>query len=211
FLNTSSLPATDEPAILVLGAFDAGGAQVGGGEHDYELELSEDLGYLHGKHSFRVGGLLEGGHYRSDQENNTGGTFTFPDLAAYQAGRPTSFTQVFGNPLVESDQWQLGLYAQDEIKLSKHVSLAFGLRQELQTHISNHLNLGPRLSLAVSHGHYVFRAGAGIFYSWMGDSTYEQAVRLDGTHQSERLILDPGYPDPLTGGTVTSRGVSRLY
>src|SRR5262249_52171924 len=95
FLNTSSLPATDQPAILVLGAFDAGGAQVGGGEHDYELELSEDLGYLHGKHSFRVGGLLEGGHYRSDQENNTGGTFTFPDLAAYQAGRPTSFTQVF--------------------------------------------------------------------------------------------------------------------
>ncbi|PYQ55940.1 MAG: hypothetical protein DMF78_00465 [Acidobacteria bacterium] len=180
-LTTSSQPATDAPAILVLGAFDAGGAQVAGGEHDAFLELSADLGYVHGRHS------------------------------AYQAGRPTSYTQRTGDPLVSVDQWQLGLYAQDEFKLSRHVSLAFGLRQELQTHVSDHLNLGPRLSLAASRGHYVLRAGAGIFYSWMSDSTYEEAIRLDGTHESERLILAPGFPDPLAGGTLASRGVRSLY
>ncbi len=210
-LTTSSQPATDAPAILVVGAFDAGGAQVAGGEHDVEMELSEDLGYVHGRNSFRAGGLLEGGHYRSDQVSNAGGTFTFSDLAAYEAGRPTSYTQRVGDPLVSMSQWQLGLYAQDEFKLSKHVSLALGLRQEAQTHVSDHLNLGPRLSLAASRGHFVLRAGAGIFYSWMTDSTYEEAIRLDGSHESERLILAPGYPDPLASGTLASRGVRSLY
>src|SRR5207245_1541789 len=139
-LTTSSQPATDAPAILVLGAFDAGGAQVAGGEHDAFLELSADLGYVHGRHSLRVGGLVEAGHYRADQ-----------------------------------------------------------------------LNRAPRLSLAASRRHYVLRAAAGIFSSWMSDSTYEEAIRLDGTHASERLILAPGFPDPLAGGTLASRGVRSLY
>ena len=210
-LRTSSVAASDAPALLVLGAFDAGGAQVAGGTHDVELELSEDLGYARGRHALRAGGLLEGGHYRSDAVTNPGGTFTFSDLAAYQAGRPTSFTQRVGDPLVSFDQWQLGLYVQDEIKVSRRVSLALGVRQELQTHVADHFNLGPRLSVAVSKGQTVLRAGAGLFYSWMADSTYEEAVRLDGAHESERLILSPGFPDPLRGGTLASRGVSTLY
>ncbi len=210
-LDTSSQAATDAPAVLVLGAFNAGGAQVAGGGHDVELELSEDLGYARGRHTLRAGGLLEGGHYRSDAVTNLGGTFTFPDLAAYEAGRPTSYTQRIGAPLVSFEQWQLGLYVQDEVKVSRHVSLAVGLRQELQTHVSDHLNLGPRLSIAASRGQTVLRAGAGIFYTWMVDSTYEEAVHLDGTNESERLILAPGFPDPLRSGTLASRGVSSLY
>ena len=210
-LRSSSAAASDAPALLVLGAFNGGGAQVAGGARDVELELSEDLGYAHGRHTLRAGGLLEGGHYRSDAVSNPGGTFTFADLADYEAGRPTSYTQRVGDPLVSFDQWQLGLYLQDEIKVSRHVSLAVGLRQELQTHVSDRLNLGPRLSVAVSRGHTVLRAGGGIFYSWMSDSTYEEAIRLDGSHESERLILAPGFPDPLRGGTLASRGVSTLY
>lgn len=210
-LDSSSQAATDAPAVFVLGAFNSGGAQVAGGAHDVELELSEDLGYARGHHSFRAGGLLEGGHYHSDAVTDAGGTFTFPDLAAYEAGLPTSFTQRVGNPLVSFDQWQLGLYLQDEIKLSKHLSLALGLRQELQTHVSSHLNLGPRLSIAASKGTTVLRAGAGIFYSWMTDATYDQGIRLDGTHESDVLILAPGYPDPLQGGTLAARGVPSIY
>jgi hypothetical protein len=65
--------------------------------------------------------------------------------------------------------------------------------------------------VAVSKGQTVLRAGAGLFYSWMADSTYAEAIGLDGTHESERLILAPGFPDPLRGGTLASRGVSTLY
>src|SRR5258708_945382 len=210
-LDTSSQAATDAPAARGLGAFSAGGAQIAGGGQDVELQLSEDLGYARGRPTLRAARLLQGGHYRSDAVTNLGGTFTFPDLAAYEAGRPTSYTQRIGAPLVSFEQWQLGLYVQDEVKVSRHVSLAVGLRQELQTHVSDHLNLGPRLSIAASRGQTVLRAGAGIFYTWMVDSTYEEAVHLDGTNESERLILAPGFPDPLRSGTLASRGVSSLY
>lgn len=210
-LDTSSQALTDAPAVLVLGAFDSGGAQVAGGTHATELELSEDLGYARGRHSLRAGGLLEGGHYRSDQASNRGGTFTFPDLEAYEAGLPTSYSQRVGDPRVSFDQWQLGLYVQDEMKLNRHLSLAFGLRQEMQTHVDDHLNLGPRLSLAASRGQTVLRAGVGIFYSWMDESTYQEATVLDGEHQSERLILSPGFPDPRAGGTLGLRGVPSIY
>ena len=42
-----------------------------------------------------------------------------------------------------------------------------------------------------------FRAGAGIFYDWYETSLYEQTLRLDGTRQTDVIIRNPGYPDPL--------------
>src|SRR5207237_5447831 len=44
------------------------------------------------------------------------------------------------------------------------------------------------------------RAGGGIFFNWLDAQTYEQAVQLDGTHQQIQTIVQPGYPDPSSGG-----------
>ncbi len=208
WVRTSSLSLTDAPAVLVLGAFDAGGAQVAGGRDDVDFELAEDLGFVRGRHALRAGVLAEGGRYRSDDSRNAGGTFTFADLAAYRAGRPTSFSQRVGDPLVELRQAQVGLYLQDEVRLSKRVSLDFGVRQEWQGHVPDRLNLGPRLGLSAAVGRFVLRAGGGIFYRWMDESTYEQTLRLGGDGQTELLLLDPGYPDPFAAGP-RARGASR--
>ena len=40
-----------------------------------------------------MGTLVEGGVYRSDNRTNYLGTFTFPSLADYDAGRPATYTQ----------------------------------------------------------------------------------------------------------------------
>ncbi|WP_410961958.1 hypothetical protein, partial [Salmonella sp. SAL4359] len=83
---------SDAPAVLVLDAFNSGGAQIGGGRTVTDFELASDLDYAKGRHSARAGFLLEGGRYRSDDVRNFSGTFTFASLEAFEAGLPTTFT-----------------------------------------------------------------------------------------------------------------------
>jgi hypothetical protein len=199
-----SSPLTDVPAVTVLGAFTDGGAQIDGGRITTDFELATDIDYASGRHAARVGVLLEGGRYRSDEIQNAGGTFTFPGLDAYVAGRPSTFTKRTGDPLVRYSNVQLGWYAQDDIRLARSLSLSVGLRQELQTHLDDRLNLAPRVGATWSpfkSGATTLRGGAGIFYDWYDAETYEQTLRVDGVHQVDRAVLDPGYPDPATGGS----------
>ncbi len=125
-------------------------------------------------------------------------------MDAYLAGRPSTYTRRTGDPLVSYSNVQAGWYAQDDIRLAKSLSLSVGLRQELQTHIDDRFNLAPRAGVTWSpfkSGATTFRAGAGIFYDWYDAQTYEQTLRVDGVHQVDRAILNPGYPDPSTGGS----------
>jgi hypothetical protein len=202
-LGSSSL--TDTPAITVLDAFTSGGAQVGGGRVANDFELASDLDYASGRHAARFGFLLEGGRYRSDEVQNAGGTFTFSSLDAYSSRRPSTYTQRTGNPLVEYSNVQLGWYAQDDIRLARSLLVNLGLRQELQTHLGDRMNLAPRLGATWSpfkSGATTVRGGGGIFYDWYDAQTYEQTLRVDGVRQVDVAVINPGYPDPFAGGNV---------
>ncbi len=100
---------SDAPAVLVLDAFNTGGAQVAGGRRALDFEFASDIDYAKGRHSARAGFLFEGGFYRSDDVRNAGGTFTFPSLDAYEAAEPTTFTRRSGDPLVEYSTGAAGL------------------------------------------------------------------------------------------------------
>jgi hypothetical protein len=50
------------------------------------------------------------------------------------------------------------------------------------------------------NGKTTVRAGGGIFYDWLDSDTYEQILRVDGTHQQDLVVRNPGYPDPFAGG-----------
>ena len=194
------------PAVLVLDSFNGGGAQIAGGRRGTEIELASDMDFARGKHSARAGFLLEAGSYRSDDVRNMTGTFTFSSLDAFDAGRPTTFTRRTGNPLVEYSHAQLGWYAQDDIRVSKSLSLSLGLRHEMQTHLDDWLNVGPRAGATWSpfkNGKTIFRGGFGVFYEWYDSQTYEQTLRVDGSHQSDIAVQNPGFPNPLAGGDTT--------
>src|SRR3989442_839653 len=139
--ETAFTPVSTAPAVLVLNAFDAGGAQVGGTRGSNVVELNDDLDISIGRHAIRTGIQLEAGWYRTNELRNTTGTFTFASLDAYAAGRPTTFTRNAGNPAVSIAQAQLGLYVQDDIRVRKDLTVSAGLRQEVQSHIGG-LNLG---------------------------------------------------------------------
>lgn len=203
--SSATTALTEAPALVVLDAFSSGGAQLGGARQATTWELASDVDYAVGRHAARFGILLEGGHYRSDEASNTGGTFTFASLDAYEAGRPSTYTRRDGNPLVSYAAVQAGWYAQDDIRLARSLALSVGLRQELQAHLGDGLNLAPRVGLTWSpfkSGVTTVRGGAGIFYDWYEPAIYEQTLRVDGVNQVDLAVLNPGYPDPLAGGDV---------
>lgn len=201
--TTSATSGLEAPAIRVLDTFTYGGAQQGGGRRATDIEWAANVDWATGRHSVRVGALVEGGWYRSNTAANYLGTFTFPSLAHYEAGRPATFTQRLGNPLVEYSQWQAGFFVQDDWRARSNLTLSGGLRQEIQTHLDDHLNLAPRFGFTWSpfaSGKTTVRGGGGIFHEWLEAEIYEQTLRVDGVRQQELVISNPGYPDPFSGG-----------
>ena len=203
--GSESRSAVELPTVRVLDAFTSGGAQQSGGRRVTEFEAATDLDYVRGVHAFRTGVLLEGGRYRSDEFSNYLGTFTFANLSDYEAGRPTTFTRRLGDPNISYTNLQVGLYGQDDYRIAKSLMLSYGLRYEAQTLIADQRNFSPRASLTYSprkSGKTTFRGGFGYFSDWLGTSTYEQTLRVDGFRQQELNILDPDYPDPGLAGTT---------
>jgi hypothetical protein len=72
----------------------------GGRQHSVQFEAASDLDYVRGRHSMRVGMLVEGGRYHSDSSSNYLGTWTFSSMADYLAGRPMNYSRRIGDPEV---------------------------------------------------------------------------------------------------------------
>ena len=151
-------------------AFTSGGAQRSGGQHARTLNVGADLDYVRGLHSLRAGLALDGGWYRSDASSNYLGTYTFESLEAFHAGRPSNYTRRLGDPNISYQNFQGGLYLQDDIRLRKNLTLSPGLRYEVQTHVHEYGNLGPRVGMTwapFASGRTALRGSAGIFYDWL--------------------------------------------
>jgi hypothetical protein len=135
---------------------------------------------------------------------NTSGTFTFSSLGAFEAGRPTTFTQRAGDPRVRFSHLQAGWYAQDDVRINRSLMLSLGVRQEMQTHLNDWLNIAPRIGGTWSpfrNGRTTFRGGVGFFYDWYDSQIYEQTLRVDGLRQSDIVVRSPGFPDPYVSDT----------
>lgn len=197
--------ATAAPTIRVLDAFTSGGAQRAGGDHSRTLNIASDLDYVLGRHSFRAGLTVDSTSYHSDTTSNYLGTYTFDDLQAYQAKRASNYGRRIGDPNVSYVNVQGGLYVQDDIRIRKNLTLTPGVRYELQTHVSDFANIGPRFGVTwapFAGGQTTLRTSAGLFYDWLPLGTYDQALRSDGFHQQELNIVNPAFPDPGAGGFV---------
>jgi hypothetical protein len=196
-------PAFDVVTIDVLDSFVGGGAQRRGGRDTTSMELASNFDFAKGKHSMRAGFLLESGWYRSDVENNYLGRFTFASLDDYAAGRPTTYTQRTGDPLVEYSQWQLGFFVQDDWRAAQNLTVSFGVRQEMQANLDDALNLSPRMGLTWSpfkSGKTTIRGSVGVFHDWLESTVYEQTLQVDGLRQQDIVVRNPGYPDYQAGG-----------
>ena len=197
---TRSRPSSREPALDVLGSFRRGGFQAEGRRALRRLQLADDLDLMRGRHALRAGFLLELERHDVDERTNAAGTFTFASPEDFARGRPTTFTQQRGDPRFTFNHVQFGGYVQDEMPLGERLALGLGLRHEVQTHLGDGNNLGPRLSLAWSAGRTTCRFGAGIFHDWLDAGTAGEILRLDGKRNREVILEHPGFPDPFEAG-----------
>ncbi len=198
--DTETIPESFDRAIRVNGAFNAGGAQTQGTRTATEIEFGHDLDLNRGRHNMRFGSLLERNNYDSSDIRNAQGTFTFGSLADFEALRPTTYTQRIGDPQVNYVYWTAGLYAQDDVRVRKDLTLSFGLRQEWQSYVDSTVNLAPRVGIAWSplkNGNLSVTGGAGVFYDWLDANTYEETLQVDGVRVQDVIVRNPNYPDAL--------------
>jgi len=196
--DSNSRSSVEALTIRVNDAFNSGGAQISGGQHQRTFTLGSDLDYVRGINSFRVGAQFDGGRFRSDDASNYLGTYTFESLDAYLAGTPRSFTRRIGDPNLAYNNLQGAIYFQDDVRVRRNLTLSAGVRYEAQTHIDDYNNVMPRFGVTWSpfkSGLTTLRSSWGIFNDWFGTGTYEQTLRVDGFRQQEIDIVNPTYPD----------------
>jgi hypothetical protein len=208
--DSSAHSAIEAPTIIVEDAQTLGGAQRAGSTLSTTFSAASDLDYVRGIHSFRTGVQIEGTRYHSTSESNYLGTYTFANNTDYLTGQALSYTRRIGSPNIAYSNTQAGIYAQDDLRFKKSLTVSAGLRYEAQTHVHDYKALGPRAGITwapFKNGKTTVRASWGIFYDWLPVGTYGQTVLVDGFHQQQVDLFNPTYPDPgaLGAATPTSR------
>ena len=209
--TNATLPGSLLPTIRVNDAFTAGGAGQSGVRNAQEFELAQNFDFTIGrKHSMRAGVLLEAGWWNSTQRTNSNGTYTFTSTDAFNAGRPTNYVIRTGDPLVDYSQVKAGWFLQDDFRPSRTLQISLGVRQEIQTQVASRFHLAPRAAFTWNASKKTtVRGGYGIFYDWYESNLYEQTIRVDGQHQVDVIVQNPGFPVTDGGGTRLPASVIR--
>jgi len=198
-------PQLVAPAINVLQNFQGGGSPLGT-VHDtqQEFEVQNYASLALAKHYIRFGGRLRNNQDTNYSNANFEGTYTYSNLNAYLAGKPSQFSITTGTPTQKASVTDLGLYAEDDWKVRPNFTISYGLRFETQNHIANKVNFAPRVALSYGIGtggkqpKTVLRAGYGIFYNRF---TYDLLLNtnrynLDQLGQVQNIQSNPNGTPP---------------
>ena len=125
-------------------------------------------------------------------------------------GRPTTFTQAFGNADLTFSQLSFETSLQADKRLGDRASLGLGLQYTATNHSLEFLRVNPTINVQYRlTDATVVSAGARLEFQDFADR--ERLLRNDGsTYETERSISSPSFPDPFQGGTeeLDSRAAS---
>lgn len=236
--NDSTAAVNGSPSVLVQGAFNGGGNNLGqfhDGQNHYELQ--DEVSLVAGAHLFRFGG-----RFRDIQDGNTStggynGEFIFSSIQAYEiteqglaqglspaqiramGGGASQFSLTAGTPRTAVSVADLGLFFEDEWKLNPNMTLTPGLRYETQSRIHDHADFAPRLSYGWSIGakdgkpaKAVLRAGIGMFYERFTSDLVLNAARQNGVLEQQYVVEDPDfYPNRPSPGELGPATLPTIY
>jgi hypothetical protein len=214
--NTLTHAASAAPQIVVLDAFTGGGAQSSlfNQQQNDRSQLVDQVSATWGKHAVKSGVRADATHLENLNRSNFGGTFTFSSLDEYRdvlrgvpGARPEQFSLNRGDPFAGLTQWEFSWFIQDDWRLRRNLTLSLGLRHEFQTHLSDKVNVAPRLGVAWSPGgsrSTVIRGGLGLFYDRLPEGVVLNVFRYS-RDQRQFIILNPEYPNPFEGGELRGR------
>ncbi|MGC2197187.1 MAG: carboxypeptidase regulatory-like domain-containing protein, partial [Terriglobales bacterium] len=218
YLRESSrdAPVSTAPTVAVPGAFIRGGSSGGTStDHQNHYELQNYTSMALGNHLLKFGGRLRAVHDVNLATDGFNGSWTFQNLAFYQAQQPFQFSinavpgaAVSTAPTVTVNVVDAGVYIQDDWRLRPNLTLSYGLRFETQNAIHDHGDFAPRVAIAWGIGggqksapKTVLRAGFGMFYERFLEGEVLQAERLNGTTQLQYIAQAPSSGMPIPGVT----------
>ena len=208
------------------GAFDLGSTSSYNPVTNHVVALNDNFtwtmsGTKTGDHVFKTGAQIK--FLRSDSffDSNFRGTYSFPNLAAFLAGTPSSFTQNQGDSRLKRPNETYGFFVQDDWRPVAGLTLNLGLRYDFENAKTQALidvigeagpgisgdknNVSPRFGFAWSPKNdtrQVIYGGTGIYYDQVilniiGNARFTPpkviGIRID----------NPAWPDPFLGGTTS--------
>ena len=190
--------------------------------HDRLYEVVNNLSHQAGPHALRIGADFLFNDLTITFPQSIRGNYAFSSLTNFQRNVYSTFTQSFGNYVVPQTNPNLGIYAQDEWKLSPQFTLNAGLRYDLQwlrTIATDTNNLSPRFGFAWSPYRSratVVRGSFGLFYDRVPLRALSNALQsnnndttiTDSTFTTLALSYGqagaPAFPNVTTGYTATT-------
>jgi hypothetical protein len=108
---------------------------------------------------------------------------------------PTSYTLNGGAYRFAVNQFDVGVFGQDDWRVRPNLTLSTGFRYEAQTNISDKADVAPRIAVSWAPGgkagktsKTVLRGGTGIFYNRFPIADVLNALRYNGTGQLDYSI-----------------------
>ena len=135
-------------------------------------QIVDNLSHQAGAHALRVGADVLYNNDTITYPRSIRGAYTFSSLANFLAGvyNNSGFTQTFGTTVVSQTNPNVGVYAQDEWKVTSRLTVNAGLRYDLQfleTINTDRNNASPRVGFAWSPAESrrtIVRGSAGLFF-----------------------------------------------
>ncbi|MEZ5403137.1 MAG: carboxypeptidase regulatory-like domain-containing protein [Bryobacteraceae bacterium] len=198
-------------------------------------QFADNLTWTTGRHTVKTGVDFVNTQDYNDILRNRNGTYSYPTFTAFAqdfsgnttgAKRWQSYSQRFGNPVVDTTIRDINFYVQDQFRANKNLTLNYGVRYEYaalpqptltnpdypQTGriVSPKKNFAPRIGIAYAFNDNktVLRAGYGIFYArvqagfvnslFLENGLYQKQISLNGTVAADQA-LGPVFPGRLAG------------
>jgi hypothetical protein len=219
--------------ISVASAFTSGSSSPLNYVNNDNYELQNYTSVTHGTQFFKFGARLREYLQSNFSQNDYRGQFTFDSINAYTSllqgmaaglplqqillngGGPSQYLVAAGQPLIRGNQFDAGLFVQDDWRVRPSLTVSLGARYEIQNNISDKGDWEPRIGVAWGIGagqgrlqtpKTVLRAGYGWFYSRFPLADTVQADRFNGINQttytvSQPLVFCENNPSLCTGPT----------
>ncbi|HEY3840994.1 MAG TPA: carboxypeptidase regulatory-like domain-containing protein, partial [Bryobacteraceae bacterium] len=207
------------------------------------FQFADTLAWVKGSHTFKFGADVSSTEDYANSLSNRFGSYTYSNVTTFAqdftsplAGPShySSFTQVFGNPIVDTTVKDFGFFAQDSWKITPRLTANYGVRYEYamlpQPSITNpnypqtgHINsptgdLAPRIGFAYHlNDKTAIRAGYGLFYArfetglintlFANNGVYTQSL----TFNSPTAAGAPIFPNVLSGSSAATGASSITF
>jgi hypothetical protein len=180
-------------------------------------QISNTLSHTIGHHDFKAGVDIQLDHTDSYFLGNKDGTFTFrtdaPFNPADRSTYPFQYTRTIGDWFDPRQNQMYAAFAQDTWRATDRLTVNMGVRYDTETMFAKGRgidvdqdmnNVAPRLGVVWSpseSARTVVRGGFGIYYD-QGFNNISGNIS-NSARSTMVTVLNPGYPDPYDGGTVT--------